>query len=58
MTKSPNGNIETLLPPGNNSLFKPSTGAIPKLGEHNTILLKELGFTNKEIQDLALAEVI
>lgn len=58
MTKSPNGSIETLLPPGNNSLFKPGTGAIPKLGEHNTILLKELGYTNKEIQDLALAEVI
>lgn len=58
MTKSPNGDIETFLPPGNSNLFKPGTGAIPKLGEHNTLLLKELGYSNEEIEDLALSGVI
>jgi itaconate CoA-transferase len=57
MTKSPNGDIETFLPPGNSNLFKPGTGAIPKLGEHNKILLRELGYSDKEIDDLALAGI-
>lgn len=57
MTKSPNGDIETFLPPGNSNLFKPGTGAIPKLGEHNKILLRELGYSDKEIDDFALAGI-
>lgn len=58
MTKSPNGDIETFLPPGKSNLFKPGTGTIPKLGEHNTLLLKELGYTSEDIADLALAGII
>ncbi|MBP79399.1 MAG: CoA transferase [Deltaproteobacteria bacterium] len=58
LTKSPNGNIETMLPPGNSNLFEPNMGPIPELGEHNKLLLEELGYTDKDIEGFVLSGVV
>lgn len=49
---SPAGPLTTLLPPGINSAFTPSLGPIPALGEHNEVILAELGYQPTDIQGL------
>ena len=47
-----------MLPPGNSNLFEPNMVPIPELGEHNKLLLEELGYTDKEIEGFVLSGVV
>lgn len=49
---SPEGKIEALLPPGINDTYEPRMDPVPAIGEHTDSILKELGFTMKEIERL------
>lgn len=48
-TETPQGTIKSLQPPGNNSSFEPSLGAVPAVGEHTRAILEELGFDSEAI---------
>lgn len=52
------GDIPALLPPARNSDFEPRMDPIPDLGEHNSSLLAELGYTAQQITELTQKDVI
>jgi crotonobetainyl-CoA:carnitine CoA-transferase CaiB-like acyl-CoA transferase len=43
---SPSGPLPAMWPPASQSSFKPRMGAVPRVGEHNEAILKELGLSN------------
>lgn len=47
---TPNGPIPALLPPGLNNSYQYRMDAIPAVGEHTEIILKELGIDNSAIE--------
>jgi len=50
--ESPNGPIPALLPPGINTAYKYRMDKIPAVGEHTERILKELGYSDDQIQNL------
>lgn len=55
---SPIGKLPALLPPAGNSDFDCVMGAVPDLGEHNTPILGELGYSEQAIAQLQEKGVI
>lgn len=55
---SPSGKLPALLPPASNSAFTAKMEAIPSLGQHREIILRELGYSQMEIGTLINAGVI
>ena len=55
---SPAGPITALKPPGNNNSYEPEISPVPAVGEHTENILRELGYSNAEIKDLAGEKVI
>ncbi|MFC3607204.1 CoA transferase, partial [Stutzerimonas tarimensis] len=55
---SPAGRLPTLLPPGRNNAFQPRLDPVPALGEHSEALLREVGYTDADIQRLRAANAI
>ena len=55
---SPAGPITALKPPGNNNSYEPEISPIPAVGEHTENILREMGYSNAEIKDLAGEKVI
>ena len=49
-TETPAGTVESFLPPGNNSSYEPTLGAVPRIGEHTRLILEELGFSVEQIE--------
>lgn len=49
---SPVGPVPALLPPGVNSAFDYRMDAVPAVGEHNTAILAELGWSTEQIAAL------
>lgn len=49
-TETPAGTVESFLPPGNNSSYEPTLGAVPRVGEHTRLILEELGFNVEQIE--------
>ncbi|HSN20447.1 MAG TPA: CaiB/BaiF CoA-transferase family protein [Usitatibacter sp.] len=52
---SPAGTIPALKPPGNNDRFEYRMDPIPRVGEHNAAILRELGFDEAFIARIAHA---
>ncbi len=48
--ETPEGTIDSFLPPGNNSSYEPTLGPVPGIGEHTKPILQELGFSEAEIK--------
>lgn len=57
-TKTPFGLISSFKPPTNNSEFEPTLSAVPAVGEHSRKILKELDFSNEEIDRFFANEVV
>jgi crotonobetainyl-CoA:carnitine CoA-transferase CaiB-like acyl-CoA transferase len=55
---TPKGEIEALLPPPVISGFEQPMGAVPGLGEHTDFVLRELGFTGRQIDEFRRDEAI
>lgn len=55
---SPGGELPALIPPGDNSAYKPRMDAVPGLGQHTEELLLELGFNDSDVQQLKSASII
>ncbi len=55
---TPEGTIDTLLPPVDIKQIDPKLSAIPGVGEHTHTILKELGYTEDDIQRLSSDNVI
>ena len=49
---TPNGPIPALLPPGHDAASRPRMDPIPALGEHTDAILRELGWSDEEIERL------
>ena len=49
-TETPAGTVKSFLPPGNNSSYAATLGAVPGLGEHTSGILAELEFSAVEIE--------
>jgi itaconate CoA-transferase len=47
---SPAGPLPALLPPGSNNRYAPRMDAVPALGQHTEAVLRELGFSDGEIE--------
>ena len=47
--KTPNGIIKALLPPANIAGIQPVMGAVPAVGEHTQVILKELGVSANQL---------
>ena len=52
------GELDMLKPPLNLSDFEPRMDAIPGLGEHSRAVLRELGYSDAEIERLAQVQAI
>lgn len=57
-TETENGEVDTFLPPGNNSDYQSTLGPVPSLGQHSKAILKELDFSAQQIEDLYQNNVI
>jgi len=55
---TPNGAIAALLPPGLNDSYDYRMDPIPAVGEHTDSILKELGITESEIQNMRVSGAI
>jgi len=55
---SPIGPVPALLPPGVNNQYTYRMDAIPDIGEHSELILRELGFDTASIQELREAQAI
>ncbi|MBN3832538.1 CaiB/BaiF CoA-transferase family protein [Burkholderia sp. Ac-20344] len=55
---SPAGDLQALLPPATVDSFDARMDPVPALGEHSTAILRELGRTDAEIDQLRAAGVI
>lgn len=55
---SPAGKIKSFLPPGNSSSYEARIAAVPDLGQHNSAILMELGFTDSDIEKFEASKVI
>ena len=51
---TPAGPVDALKPPFNLSGFEPRMDAVPAVGEHSRAILAELGYSDAEIEKLAL----
>lgn len=58
ITDTPEGEVSSFKPPGNNSSFEPALGPVPDIGEHSEDILSELGFTAEEIEVFKKSELI
>jgi itaconate CoA-transferase len=55
---SPIGPVPALLPPGVNNQYTYRMDAIPDIGEHSELILRELGFDDASIKELRQAKAI
>ena len=55
---SPGGELDLLKPPFNLSGFEPRLDPVPALGEHTSTILAELGFAEREIEELRNAGAV
>jgi itaconate CoA-transferase len=55
---SPGGDIPALLPPGRSSAFPYRMDAVPALGQHSELLLRELGYADEAINAMRSDGVI
>ena len=55
---SPAGSVQSMLPPVTTEGVIPHMGAVPALGQHTRTILKELGYTEDTINQLANAAAI
>ncbi len=55
---SPAGELDALKPPFNLSEFEPRMDPVPALGEHTRAVLSELGYSEREIEDLGAAGAV
>ena len=55
---TPAGPVPALLPPGGLGDMEPRMDAVPKLGEHNHMILTGLGLNSGEVDDLAKDGII
>ena len=55
---SPNGPIRAMLPPGAPGEFSPRMDPIPETGEHSRQILSELGYSDKDVEELEQSGVI
>ena len=51
-TETPEGVVDSFLPPGNNSSYMATLGPVPGIGEHSRLILRELKFSEEEIKIL------
>lgn len=49
---TPGGEVPALLPPGVNSAFDYRMGPVPAVGQHNTAILSELGWSEQQMKQL------
>lgn len=56
--ETPQGSVETLVPPARNNSYEPRLDPVPALGEHTEQLLTELNFSADEIRQMQQDEVI
>lgn len=56
--ESPDGSIDTLLPPANIKGVDTKISAIPAVGEHTQLILKQLGYNEDDIKRLTGDNVI
>jgi itaconate CoA-transferase len=54
---TPGGTIDALLPPTTLAGIEPRLGAVPALGAHSEAVLRELGYSDREIADLVAGGV-
>ena len=57
-TPTPEGIVSSLKPPTNNSEYEPTLSGIPAVGEHTKKILKELQFSNTEIEEFVANKVV
>ncbi len=57
-TETAHGKVDTFLPPGNNSEFGATLGPVPALGQHSKSILKELGFSEQQIEGFYQSDLI
>jgi itaconate CoA-transferase len=55
---SPAGELDALKPPFNLSEFEPRMDPVPAIGEHTRAVLSELGYSEREIEDLGVAGAV
>ena len=55
---TPAGPVPAFLPPGNNSSYVHRMDPVPELGQHTEKVLLELGYTQQQIQQLKIDEVV
>lgn len=55
---TPAGSIRTALPPGVNNQYSPRMDAVPALGEHTEVILRELGYDDDALTRLRTRQVI
>ena len=55
---TPVGEMPALLPPGVNSGFDYRMGAVPGVGEHSDAILRELGYSEREIAELLSSKAV
>ncbi|MDH3694691.1 MAG: CoA transferase, partial [Gammaproteobacteria bacterium] len=56
--ETPEGTIDTLLPPVSLTNIDPKLTAVPAVGEHTRSILKELGYNEDDIERLSGDNVI
>jgi len=55
---TPAGPIPALLPPGTSNTFSPRMDDVPALGEHTSVILRELGWNDTDIERLRAAGIV
>lgn len=56
--ETPQGAVPGFLPPGNNNTYVPRMDGVPGLGQHSESILREIGYTDEEIDELHAQQVI